>query len=86
MKKHHQEKERRIVGWRLWHVGDKRWCFSRQTWNTQREAFMAKISFTRGKRNHIANGFRVCARVVSVLADGTSPMRDEIQKQWDQKT
>jgi hypothetical protein len=75
----------RVIGWRVWHVEKRKWCFGGQEWATRKEAERAKINATRGRRNTLTNFFRIAARIVPILSDGTSPLRDAAQKDWDSK-
>lgn len=77
--------QQQVVGWRVWHVERRRWCFDGQEWKTRKEAERAKVNATRGRRNTLTNFFRIAARIVPILADGTSPLRDDIQADWDSK-
>jgi len=78
-----QVRSSELVSWRVWHVGKRKWLWDGRMFATQREAARAKITATRGRRDALTNYLRICARVVAVRADGSSPMRDAVQKQWD---
>ena len=76
---------RRGVIWRVWHLDQHRWLWRGRKFETQREAFQAKVKATAGRRNPLTNWLRICAIVVDVRTDGTSPLRDAAQKEWDAK-
>ena len=73
------------VIWRVWHLDQHRWLWDGREFETQREAFQAKVKATAGRRNPLTNWLRICAIVVDVQTDGTSPLRDAAQKEWDAK-